>query len=461
MEVTDMHQLVLEVEKVSLAYNYLARGTTTSKKKQGYHTKISLLPEFCCVYWLSASILCSEVKCNLNIDFVRDELLLEVFTYTTANVSMDYEWLELLGDSYLKLIATLNIYVHFPNLHKGELHCQCVKIIKNHMMVHAAKEWKLPAYFITQPFNRRLWCPPSVTFENVPPPGPRLGASLLTFGRKHYMLVETNNHKPPKLFDVAKIQSIIGYTFNYANLLMPSYQQLKFLGDAILDYFVVFYLFHKYLDVSPGCFADMKGTCISNNALAAILETLDLHRHIMHSSTELKHAMEEFMLTMAELQTQCEATKDGMPKGEYWFDTNVPNVISNVLEVTIGAVCVDFRFDVNVAQGIFACLIQPLYNNHTAPYHVIVHPVAQLNWFVQCFGCQKLNIVCEVLGAEEKYQRPQGTHAASKMARKHAAQDALDWVKKDPKLLHPLCDYPSRQINEKDVYDLATTSHEM
>ncbi|KAI0220906.1 Dicer-like protein 1 [Massospora cicadina] len=539
-EVSDMHQPVLEVERVSLAYNYLARGTTTNKKMQGYRANY-LLPEFCRAYWLPASVLRSvmlvpslmmrldalllikEVKCNLNIDFVRDELLLEAFTHTTANVSMDYERLELLGDSYLKLIATLDIYIRFPKKHEGQLHCQRVRIIGNRTMYYAAKERNLPAYFITQPFNRRLWCPPNVIFENVPPPGPvvrslsdksladvveaSLGASLLTVGRsktlscakslgipigevycwddfrKQYTPVETDNYKPLKLLDVGKIQSIIGYTFNNANLLVeafthasylhaetPSYQRLEFLGDAVLDYFVVSYLFHKYPDVSPGCITEMKDACVSNNTLAAIMETLDLHRHILHFSTKLMRAMEEFMLIMSELRTQWEAAKEGTPKGEYWFDINAPKVISDVLEAIIGAVFVDSGFDVDAAHGIFTRLIQPLYDDHIAPYHVIVHPVIQLTRFVHRFGCQKLDIVCDTLDVEEKLLRPQETHVTCmikvhghvlathsgvvvKAARKYAAQDVLDRIKKDPKLLHPLCDCPSRLTNEVEDED--------
>ncbi|KAJ9078333.1 Dicer-like protein 1 [Entomophthora muscae] len=536
--VSNMEQPVLKVERVALAYNYLTRdvrGSTANKK----HCINYLLPEFCCAYWIPAAVLRSlalipslmmrvdalllikEIKGKFDIGFVRDELLLEAFTSTTANVSMNYERLELLGDSYLKFVASLDVYVRFPKKHEGQLHCQRVRIIGNRTMYRAAKERDLPAYFITQPFNRRTWCPPNVTFESMPPAKPAvrslsdkcladvveatLGASLLSVGRSqtiscakslgipigdvhcwddfkaNYVLPEQpNTYESKCLLDTAQIESIIGYTFKNINFLVeafthasyphavtPSYQRMEFLGDAVLDYFVVSYLFKKYPNVSPGGITEMKDACVSNNTLAAIMETFGLHRHILHFSNKLMHAMEDFMHVMANLRSQWEEAKEGAPKGEYWFDINAPKVISDVLEAVIGAVFVDSGFNFDAPYAIFTKFIQPLYDNHIAPNMVIVHPTIQLTRFIHRFGCQKLEIVCTSLDDEEKLTRPPEDHVTCtikvhghalvthsrrvvKAARKYAAQDFLDLIKANPKALHPLCQCPTRHIVAAD-----------
>ncbi|KAJ9053924.1 Dicer-like protein 1 [Entomophthora muscae] len=539
-EVTNLSQPVLEVERVALAYNYLMKGASSPKKQKGYRANY-LLPEFCSSYWIPAPLLHSlmfvpslmmridalllikEVKLNLGIEFVKDELLLEAFTHSTANVAMDYERFELLGDSFLKCIASLDVYIRFPKKHEGQLHCQRVRIIGNRTMYHAAKERNLPAYFITQPFNRRIWCPPNIGYENTPPAKPvirslsdksladvveaSLGASLVSAGRsktlrcfkalgipigeiycwedfkKSYIPPEMPDaYRSHELLDTAKIESIIGYSFknvnflveafthaSYLNATTPSYQRLEFLGDAVLDYFVVSYLYHKYPHVSPGGITEMKDACVSNNTLAAIMETLGLHRHILHFSSKLMHAMEDFIHIMSALRKEWEEAK-GTPKGEYWFDINAPKVISDVLEAIIGAVFVDSGFDLDEPYGIFTRLVQPLYDNHIAPNQVIVHPTIQLTRFVHRFGCQKLDIICTTLDDEEKLTRPREEHVTCtikvhghvlathqgvvvKAARKYAAQDVLDSIKKNPKLLNPICNCPSRHAAEDNEDD--------
>lgn len=68
------------------------------------------------------------LESTLGVKFRNKNLLLQAVTHASAvhqnylgKFSPNYERLELLGDSLLKLIATEHVYYHFPNAEEGEL----------------------------------------------------------------------------------------------------------------------------------------------------------------------------------------------------------------------------------------------------------------------------------------------------------------------------------------------------
>lgn len=537
-QVTDLSQPVYEVNRVNTVLNYLTKNNNiSSKKTKGRRTKY-ILPEFSKPYFfdgptyrslmlvpslmmrIDSYLLIKEVKCNMNLPEVCDDLLLEAFTCTTANVAMDYERLELLGDSFLKFIASLDVFINYPLKHEGQLHCQRVRIIGNRTMYHAAKQRDLPKYFITEPFNRRTWRPPNVHFDGdslekdyrihkrtladkalADVVEASLGASLLAAGNSAALkcavafgiplkktlqwdelsnLAPNPNSEPDDLFrqqilDVSKIEDIIGYKFSNESLLVeafthasyphaitPSYQRLEFLGDAVLDHFVVSYLFNKYPGFSPGVLTEMKDACVSNNTLAAIVEPLELHPHILHFSSKLMYAMDEFKTVMSELRLDWEANQSEAIKNEYWFDVDAPKVISDIMESIIGAVFVDSGFSLETAHGIFERLIQPVYDRHIAPNKVIVHPSVQLTRYAHRYGCQQLKFETNNLDPENaKLVEPAlrasckvtlhgeslgvATGVVVKAARKYACQVVIDRIRKNPDLFDPICNCPSRR----------------
>ncbi|KAJ9053723.1 Dicer-like protein 1 [Entomophthora muscae] len=291
-----------------------------------YMNSIKYLPSL--VYRINAILLTKEIKVKLGLGFIRDEFLLNAITFNSALLEVNYERLELLGDTFLKLIASLSIYIQAPHSSTGKLFLSYTNVIKNEVLSHLARKQKLPAYFIAQPFEENLWCPPS----RIKTPGvPRkfaskpladvveaiLAASLLSVGesqsihcakllgiqlgdfhcwedfRSAYSQLPMPQPRDYNfVIDICPIQAILGYKFKSRQYLMDAfawislskkdaqYYRLLLLGDALLSYFVVSYLYLNFPDATPGVLTAKKDICMKKSALITAMDSLKLHQHI-------------------------------------------------------------------------------------------------------------------------------------------------------------------------------------
>ncbi len=96
-------------------------------------------------------------------------------------------------------------------------------------------------------------------------------------------------------------QEIWDYTFKDNNLLLAAlthtsfynevhppwghYQRLEFLGDAILEYIVSEYLFHKYPDVPEGVLTKKRAAMVQESAFATLADKWHLSALILHKGT--------------------------------------------------------------------------------------------------------------------------------------------------------------------------------
>lgn len=69
--------------------------------------------------------------------------LVEAITTRQANHGYDYERLEFIGDSYLKLISTVAVYLEFPQYHEGLLTMRRTAILENKNLRRQAIKRKL------------------------------------------------------------------------------------------------------------------------------------------------------------------------------------------------------------------------------------------------------------------------------------------------------------------------------
>ncbi|RIA97599.1 hypothetical protein C1645_813834 [Glomus cerebriforme] len=531
-------QPLFQVQKISKVMNFLQPKPGASPKTLKGRTATFVIPEFCKQYTIRASVfrsalmlpalltrinsqlLALELRLKLDLP-IKDDLLLTAITTPSANMEMDYERLETLGDSFLKFCVTIRLYVMFPDKHEGQLHCQRIRIICNKQLYRSAKRLHLYEYITSLPFNRRAWRPNGMitaldgpdALEQEKTHGladktladvveAMLGAAYLSgkidAALKCAIAVEIpfdeitewdhfhkNNKNPPRVkskalksVNIEKIEEICGYTFKNKILIaealthasLPNsttscYQRLEFLGDAVLDFLTVKYLFEKYPDGTPGLITDLKDASVNNHILGAICERIGLQKHIIHFSPKLMAAMTEFVKTVNEMRDQGEAV------GEYWSDLDVPKVMSDVIESMLGAVFVDSEFDPDVPQRLFDKWIAPVLNEHVTPETLKVHPVKSLTEHLQ----QKVRCTMLLLrnhttegpdGQEPDSQRctifihdKAIAHAASnniRSARKLAAQQILDKIKlgNEPNYLENMCTcVPPAKNNHDDDDD--------
>lgn len=345
-------------------------------------------------------------------------------------------------DSLLKFIATIRLFIHFPFENEGQLHHLRIRVICNRAMYRSAKRLKFYRYVTSQAFNRRYWRPPKFTSpadNQETMDGLKyhklsdktladiveasLGAAYLSNGLEGGLRAaiqlqipfdeiktwsdfapafEEQRHKVPPRAEVqalrkltmANLTKIVGREFEKPLLLVealthaslpnstsPCYQRLEFLGDAILDFLVIRYLFSKYPNGDPGLITDLKDSCVNNNVLGIICVETGLWAEIIHYSGKLTKSIEQFVGEVREVKEKGEAV------GEYWTDFNIPKVLSDVVESMLGAAFVDAGFRLEPCEELFAKWFLPIFDNHVTPELIKIHPLRRLITDLQRFGC--------------------------------------------------------------------------
>lgn len=221
---------------------------------------------------------------------------LQVATTTSASRSgYDYQRLEFLGDTVLKMLTTINLMAQHPNWHEGYLAHQKDHIVSNGRLALAAQTVGLVKYIGTKQFTAHKWRPPpnedlleeanadikktrelsTKTLADVVEAIIGAAYTESTHGLEkairalQLFLPEVKWQPPTMLSDTLqalaapaapscenysqtpRIEALLNYTFINKALLVeaithpslttsavPSYQRLEFLGDAILDYIV-------------------------------------------------------------------------------------------------------------------------------------------------------------------------------------------------------------------------------
>ncbi|CAG8495182.1 4853_t:CDS:2 [Diversispora eburnea] len=516
LEIKYPNQPLLKVRKISKVMNFLQPVPGALPTLKG-RTATYVIPEFCKEYSIRASVFRSalmlpaiftrldsqllELELRERFELpIGDEILLIALTTPSANMEMNYERLETLGDSFLKFCVTIGLYVLFPDKHEGQLHCQRIRIICNKRLYRSAKKLRLYEYITSLPFNRRAWRPTNMVTTLDDPEVLKqkkvhdladktladvveamLGAAYLSGqyeaalkcalameisleGISEWKDFHLNNKNPPRInskvlkkIDVEQIEEICGYTFKNKILMaealthasLPNsstacYQRLEFLGDAVLDFMVVNYFFEKYPDGSPGLMTDLKDASVNNLILGAICEIIGLHKHIIHFSAKLMSGITTFIKQVNEIRERGEAI------GEYWSDLDVPKVMSDVIESMLGAVFVDAEFNPEAPLKVFEKWVEPVLNKHVTPDTLKVHPVKKLTEKMQKEGCNEFLIRNHTTGSIDVdsqsctifiHEKP-AAHGSSnniRAARKIAAQEVLERLENEPNYLESIC----------------------
>ena len=208
----------------------------------------------------------------------------------------DYQRLEFLGDSILKMLTSTTLMADHQTWHEGYLSRAKDHIVSNGRLAMAAQETALDKYILTRAFTGKKWKPLSNMRLGIPQATQHrklstktladvvealVGAAFLDGGftkvlsclriflpevswlplaERNNMLLRTACDSPQLLTtpsNFAILETLIGHTFVCKRLLLeaithpshlsipstPSYQRLEYLGDAILDYLVTTTIF--------------------------------------------------------------------------------------------------------------------------------------------------------------------------------------------------------------------------
>lgn len=312
------------------------------------------------IHRIESTLIALDACKLLNLD-IRPDLALEAITKDSDNsdehdaekinfqagMGNNYERLEFLGDSLLKMATTISIFTLLPGRTELDYHVGRMQLICNRNLFNNALEIKLEEYIRSTAFNGRTWYPPGLTLKR----GKRtdlglrhtlgdksiadvcealIGAAYLTAqGEGNFELavqavtamVKDKKHNMKSFSDyyalydkpewqtrqatttqaalADRIYQRMGYRFKYPRLLrsafqhptyqtiwehLPSYQRLEFLGDALYDMVCVDYLYHLFPGKDPQWLTEHKMAMVSNQFLGCLCVALGFHRSMKHAS---------------------------------------------------------------------------------------------------------------------------------------------------------------------------------
>lgn len=179
LKVQDQGQPLLEVYMKGLPFlNPRPRQLKELREKICSHTTF-LIPEFVQVSPIPARTLhmlrqlpyvlhCFErvliaKSCRLEIGFPespKTELVVEALTAPILNSGISYERLETLGDSFLKLTSSIDVFVQFPYHNEGKLSHTRSTIICNANLTSVSNDLRLGRFVDAKGFASKFWFPP-------------------------------------------------------------------------------------------------------------------------------------------------------------------------------------------------------------------------------------------------------------------------------------------------------------
>ncbi|GKU19497.1 unnamed protein product [Fusarium langsethiae] len=344
-----------------------------------------------------------------------------------AGMGSNYERLEFLGDSFLKMATTIAIFVLKPKSNECTYHVERMLLICNNNLFNTAVDCKLPEYIRSLAFDRRTWYPDltlkkgkalkTTTRQRLADKSiadvceALIGAAYLSSkddnlnlavkavtqmckAKYHTMMTYDDYYASLKVPDwqkaksnanqrrlVQKVADATGYHFKSAPLLqsafthpsytysgnVPHYQRLEFLGDALIDMTIVDYLYRSFPLADPQWLTEHKMAMASNQFLGYLCVKLNLHHHLLFNTSQFFEKIRGYVaeLELAEETAREEAKEEGTPmRMDFWLNaTSPPKAYADSIEALIGAMFVDSKFDYSVVESFFTKFIFPYFED--------------------------------------------------------------------------------------------------
>ncbi|KAJ7499006.1 hypothetical protein FB451DRAFT_1203918 [Mycena latifolia] len=460
---------------------------------------------------LDSFLLVKELNARFFNHQISEALLDIAITAPSTRTEYDYERLELLGDSFLKYLSSIYVFVNEPSNKEGALHTARQHIVSNNTLFRNFDSAGLVPYVQSRPFSSKFWQPPNFrTSEQTSLAAHKhrkegeqrlgdkvvadvaeaiLGAAYLSggsdtalmaakvmnmpfpnvekwsdFGRKLLLPPSTITAKlkPGALQAIERITNqkfkhphILSQALTHASVSAAervSYERLEFIGDAILDFLVIRYIFERDSKLTPGGLTLLKGAMVSNSALAAVCISSGLYKHLLLAA-RISHTVNEYIeqLTVKQTEEYELARAEKRSPGQYWHELEPPKVLSDVVESLIGAIYISDTFTPVGVEAFFEAVLKPFYDKHITLKTVAHHPTKILFELIQAQRCQKFEILKEKTANETRCHvlvheviLASGEGASLSLAARNASLCALDALEGDAEFFR-ICNCPKHE----------------
>lgn len=180
--------------------------------------------------------------------------------------------------------------------------------------------------------------------------------------------------------------------------LVPNYERLEFLGDALLDMASITHLFYRFPDKDPQWLTEHKMAMVSNKFLSAVCVNMGFYKHLRYGSSILEHQIRAYITELLEAKATAGSSRD------YWTSvSDPPKCLPDIVESFVGAMFIDSDFDYNVVQDFFDRNIKWYFedmsiydgfaNNHPCTH---LHNLLQTN-----YGCSDYRLMAAEMPAPD------------------------------------------------------------
>ncbi|KAJ5945845.1 hypothetical protein N7454_002684 [Penicillium verhagenii] len=479
LEGVDWDQPVFLAECVCLRRNFLDKATESDKAEQ---TKTVICPEPLMISAIPIPIVtsclafpaimnrlesylivlegCQHLGLDLKLDFA-----LEAFTKDSDNteehrslqihvqrgMGKNYERLEFLGDSFLKMATSISLFCQKPDDDEYDYHVNRMCLVCNRNLFNAAVKINLYTYIRSRGFSRHTWYPPGLELlhgrnylrhldsESSHALGEKtiadvcealIGASLLTGGKANRfdlaieavtIFVDSENHKAKTWkeyvssyvkpayqlkgtdgfeIDLAKkIYQGLGYQFQYPALLRSAFTHPSYPSAwaKVPCYQRLEFLGDALLDMV--CieylfqkFPDKDPQWLTEHKMAMVsnkfLGALSVKLGFHRHLQHFSSPLQSGITQYAEDIQYAEEENPGMM--DYWLGTrDSPKCLPDMLEAYLAAIFVDSGFDYTIIEAFFVRHIEPYFVDMSL-YDTFAnkHPTTFLyNQLTTIYGC--------------------------------------------------------------------------
>ncbi|KAI0407085.1 RNase3 domain-containing protein [Xylaria palmicola] len=271
--------------------------------------------------YLTAEELCHTVL--EAVEFSDISLVVTAISSRSAGEATDYERLEFLGDSVLKLLATLSVMIQKPHYPEGYLSALKDRIVANSRLCRASVDAGLDRFILTRIFTSLKWRPVYIkdhlsdgisldkrelsTKTLADAVESLIGAAFIDGGMPraltclHTLLPEVEWHDltdarailfnrkdivTQLCYDYEPLEELVGYEFQNKALLMEALthgsfslgtstevcmERLEFLGDSILDSVIVSILWEQEPELTNYEMHLLRVACVNADILGFLV----------------------------------------------------------------------------------------------------------------------------------------------------------------------------------------------
>ncbi|XP_053966118.1 endoribonuclease dcr-1 [Anastrepha ludens] len=173
------------------------------------------------------------------------------------------------------------------------------------------------------------------------------------------------------------------------NRITGCYQELEFIGDAILDFMVSCYIFERYSHMDPGMLTDLRSALVNNITLGCVCVRHRFHLFLLAENSSLAESIKNFDKYQEKynyyvtdqvhiLSEENIMTENEVEGATYNISDNVdvPKALGDILEALVAAVYLDSR-DLRTTWHVIYGLLEQEFNQFAQ--QVPIDAVRQLN----------------------------------------------------------------------------------